>query len=281
MSDPLRGWHRDPFGRHEYRYFAEDVATDLVRDGTNEGVDSVGVISRLELDQPAVPPPLVSANIELEPASTVPRHAAPHVLTTAPRWSGALVAALLAGAGLFIVVSAWISQDRHQPSASAAMSHTGVLDAGGGSATAGPTPSSAVDPAGSPTATAISPAAGRTSAPVPVDRGPTTTRRNSGAGATATRGRTAALSTGQPTLAPSSAVASPTPQPALSASASATPSASPSATATPSASSSTSSAPVPTTSITPTTSASASPSASAQGSAAVASSAASSTPATP
>jgi hypothetical protein len=42
-----QGWFRDPYRRHEARYFAEGWPTELVRDGWHESFDP----------PPAVPPP--------------------------------------------------------------------------------------------------------------------------------------------------------------------------------------------------------------------------------
>jgi hypothetical protein len=42
-----QGWFRDPYGRHEARYFAEGWPTELVRDGQRESFDP----------PPVVPPP--------------------------------------------------------------------------------------------------------------------------------------------------------------------------------------------------------------------------------
>lgn len=41
MADSPQGWHPDPFGRHEARYFSAVRPTHLVRDGLTEGCDPV------------------------------------------------------------------------------------------------------------------------------------------------------------------------------------------------------------------------------------------------
>ena len=41
MSELLHGWHPDPFGRHEFRYFCAGAAIDLVRDGKIETSDPI------------------------------------------------------------------------------------------------------------------------------------------------------------------------------------------------------------------------------------------------
>jgi len=35
----IRGWYRDPYGRHEDRYFSDGTPTKLVRDGDREAFD--------------------------------------------------------------------------------------------------------------------------------------------------------------------------------------------------------------------------------------------------
>lgn len=37
----LHGWHADPFGRHEARYFSAGCPTKLVRDGDAESYDQL------------------------------------------------------------------------------------------------------------------------------------------------------------------------------------------------------------------------------------------------
>ena len=57
MTEELQGWHPDPFGRHEWRYFSAGRATFLVRDGRVEGSDPVEDIP------PQPHPPSVVAGI--------------------------------------------------------------------------------------------------------------------------------------------------------------------------------------------------------------------------
>ena len=49
MNLPAEGWYRDPFGRHQDRWFSAGAPTALVRDGGVEGHD----------DPPDVPAPMV------------------------------------------------------------------------------------------------------------------------------------------------------------------------------------------------------------------------------
>ncbi len=56
MTEALQGWHPDPFGRHEVRYFSAGRATYLVRDGRVEGSDPVEDIPpRPELGAKRIP----------------------------------------------------------------------------------------------------------------------------------------------------------------------------------------------------------------------------------
>jgi hypothetical protein len=41
MTDGLNGWARDPFGRHDWRWFAAGTPTDRVRDGATDSTDPV------------------------------------------------------------------------------------------------------------------------------------------------------------------------------------------------------------------------------------------------
>jgi hypothetical protein len=50
-DEELGDWYSDPFGRHEARWMAQGVPTDLVRDGSMEGTDPV-------LDEPFTAKPL-------------------------------------------------------------------------------------------------------------------------------------------------------------------------------------------------------------------------------
>src|ERR1700744_3971555 len=43
MTDDRQGWHPDPLHRHEFRYLASGAPTDLVRDGSTETLDPVGL----------------------------------------------------------------------------------------------------------------------------------------------------------------------------------------------------------------------------------------------
>jgi hypothetical protein len=69
VSEELQGWHPDPFGRHEWRYFSAGRATFLVRDGRVEGSDPVE-----QIPQQPYPPSIVSGISEPAPvpASVVP-----------------------------------------------------------------------------------------------------------------------------------------------------------------------------------------------------------------
>lgn len=69
MTEELQGWHPDPYGRHEWRYFSAGRATFLVRDGRVEGSDPVE-----QIPQQPYPPSIVSGISEPAPvpASVVP-----------------------------------------------------------------------------------------------------------------------------------------------------------------------------------------------------------------
>ena len=88
------GWQPDPAGRHEGRYFVGGQPTDLVRDGSVEGLDAMG---RQQLDSAVAEP--VSAN------------ANPH--KRRQRWLVvAAVVAVLAVTGAGIGAYAYLTRDR-------------------------------------------------------------------------------------------------------------------------------------------------------------------------
>ena len=88
------GWHPDPTGRHEGRYFVGGQPTDLIRDGGVEALDPMGK-QQLEL-------------AGAEPVST------PVTARTGPRWwiVTAAVLALLALVGAGVGAYAYLNRDR-------------------------------------------------------------------------------------------------------------------------------------------------------------------------
>lgn len=57
MAGELHGWHPDPFGVHEQRYFSQGKPTKLVKDGATESYDAPPVGVREDIDVPADPVP--------------------------------------------------------------------------------------------------------------------------------------------------------------------------------------------------------------------------------
>jgi hypothetical protein len=72
VSDAPQGWHPDPFGRHESRYFSAGRPTFLVRDGYVEGSDPVEDIPL------QAGPSDVEAQVGPAPEWLVPEVPAPH-----------------------------------------------------------------------------------------------------------------------------------------------------------------------------------------------------------
>ena len=69
MSDGRQGWHPDPYGRHEIRYFSGGMATYLVRDGQIEGSDPVELFLSAST---AAPPVETTPLIEVAPPVEAP-----------------------------------------------------------------------------------------------------------------------------------------------------------------------------------------------------------------
>jgi len=76
MTD-LHGWQRDPFGRHEQRYFSQGQPTKLVRDGGIESYDPPP-------DTPQIPAPSVSDGHQSVPGPVDPGAGMPVVRASAP-----------------------------------------------------------------------------------------------------------------------------------------------------------------------------------------------------
>ena len=89
MTSGLQGWHPDPFGRHEERYFSAGEPTYLIRDGDAEGRDPVDTaelgkvnndyhhFGALQMDShavqsEAVPPPVFQPVPNGPPPPTLP-----------------------------------------------------------------------------------------------------------------------------------------------------------------------------------------------------------------
>ena len=118
MSDAPQGWHPDPFGRHEWRYFSAGSATYLVRDGYIEGSDPVEDIplqagpllaTAAPVSAPVMPAP--SSMLAAAPASgrhSVPAHSGRMTVLAA-------TAVVLVAAAVVVAVAA----TRHQRSSTA------------------------------------------------------------------------------------------------------------------------------------------------------------------
>jgi hypothetical protein len=88
MVDERRGWHPDPFGLHEFRFFSDDgSATLLVRDGGANSYDKPpadGVYAQTRVETPLLTEaPFVAASeapAPIAPRAPEPRLAAPDVI---------------------------------------------------------------------------------------------------------------------------------------------------------------------------------------------------------
>ena len=168
MTEELQGWHPDPYGRHESRYFSAGRATFLVRDGYVEGSDPVEQIP------PQPYPPSVVAGISepaYVPAADMPatrplaagadlaseRHGSSGHSASGHRASGHRVSgnsatgrsgrlALLAAVAVVLVVGVVVvavGATRHQPRSTAGLSSTTSPTAAGSPASAASSPSTA------------------------------------------------------------------------------------------------------------------------------------------
>ena len=67
MDFDLQGWHPDPHGRHEWRYFSAGRATYLVRDGSVEGADPLDQQDIDRLNAPATTRTAVTSSVRPAP----------------------------------------------------------------------------------------------------------------------------------------------------------------------------------------------------------------------
>lgn len=159
MAEEQQGWHPDPFGRHEARYFSAGSPTYLVRDGYVEGSDPVEQIPQQaypqRIDAGIGPAPYVSPAVMPSPWA-VPRD------TTAtsgrhgvPGHSGR--SAVFAAIAVVLVVGVAIvaiAATRHQPRSTAGASSVKSPTAANSPAAAANSPAAA---ANSPAVAAGSP----------------------------------------------------------------------------------------------------------------------------
>ena len=165
MTEELQGWHPDPYGRHESRYFSAGRPTFLVRDGYVEGSDPVEQIPPLPyppsvvagIREPAhVPAPVMPATRPLAVGADLAseRHGSSGHSASGHRASGhrasgnsargrsgrlALLTVMLVVGVLVVAVGA----TRHQPRATAGLSSTPPLTAAASPASAASSPSTA------------------------------------------------------------------------------------------------------------------------------------------
>ena len=162
MTEELQGWHPDPFGRHEWRYFSAGRATFLVRDGRVEGSDPVEDIP------PQTHPPSVVAAISepaqvwalaTPPTEPVPAIAAPASQPDTASGHGAprrgrrghnnRTAVLAAITAVLVVVFVAVAANGHHPRPTAGSSSITSPTAVSSPTTAATSPSTAVgSPAG-------------------------------------------------------------------------------------------------------------------------------------
>ena len=168
MTEELQGWHPDPYGRHESRYFSAGRATFLVRDGYVEGSDPVeqippqpyppSVVAGISepayvsaADMPATRPLAAGADLASERHGSSGHSASGHRASghrasgnSAPGRSGRL--ALLAAVAVVLVVGVLVvavGATRHQPRSTADLSSTASPTAAGSPASAASFPSTA------------------------------------------------------------------------------------------------------------------------------------------
>jgi hypothetical protein len=129
MNPQLQGWHPDPFGRHEARYFSAGRATPLVRDGVQEGSDPVDglplpVTAPMQPPTPVPAPPAPVGQPPFQP--TWPAPPATPTPAPLPRWAfavaGGLGAVLLIALGWFFLARG----TQHNTPTAASQSSTGV-----------------------------------------------------------------------------------------------------------------------------------------------------------
>lgn len=139
MSDEPQGWHRDPFGRHEWRYFSAGRPTYLVRDSYTESSDPVEDILPLEHLQAAtyVPTPLMPRpwSVPTDEVRATERISDAGRPGRRPIIALALVIAVV-GMGIFAIAAT-----RHHPPSSASASSVAGATASTSAVLAGNSPS--------------------------------------------------------------------------------------------------------------------------------------------